>query len=163
MWNEGRNFSETDDYPEASVKKDANNKGKLLDRSSLPKVGSCVCLGDSPGCTRLHSISLMQQRVRQLISHTCALPQPSVSVAENLQRGQIGPHPARSLPVWRLSLLCGFSRGSIHFCGGFASVMYANLEFASSTDNLSLVTCGGSLDKADLSYTSLSSTLFFPE
>lgn len=68
MWNEGRHFSETDDYPEASVKKDANNKRKLLGRSSLPKVGELgVRLRDSPGCTRLLSISLMQQRVRQLI------------------------------------------------------------------------------------------------
>lgn len=57
----------------------------------------------------------------------------------------------------------GFSRDSVHFQGRFASVMYANLEFAGTTTNLSSVTCWGSLDKVDLSHRSLFSTLFFPE
>lgn len=53
--------------------------------------------------------------------------------------------------------------GTVHFQGRFASATYANLEFASTTTNLCSVTCGGSLDKVELSHRSLFSTLFFPE
>lgn len=57
----------------------------------------------------------------------------------------------------------GFSRDGVCFQGRFASAMYANIEFASTITNLSSVTCGGSLDKVDLSHRSLFSTSFFPE
>lgn len=95
------------------------------------------------------------------LAHLC-----SVSITENPHRGQICPLPARPLPVWRLwfcSMGGKFSRDSVDFQGRFASTMFANLEFAGTTTNLSSVTCGGLLDKVDLSHRSPFSTLFFPE